>query len=73
MPTLDNETLMFMIVLNGDNYLQKTIALVLIFWRRSKRPRTMVREKKKQKQKKNDNKNRKTGSQAKDDDTWQGI
>ena len=37
---------MFMIVLNGGTYLRKTIALVLIFCRRSKSPCTIVREKK---------------------------
>ena len=49
---------MLIIVLNGGNYLLKTIALVLIFCRRSKSPCTIVREKKK------DNKTKQKNRQA---------
>ena len=60
---------MFMVALNDGNYLQQTITLVLIFYKTSNNPRTIVCERKRQ-----PNKTKKqTGSQAKEDDTWQGI
>ena len=58
-----------MVALNDGNYLQQTIALVLIICKTSKNLRTIVCEKKKRKQ----NKKKQTGSQAKEDDTRQGI
>ena len=60
---------MFMVVLNDGNYLQQTITFVLTFYKMSRNPRTIVCEKKTTKQKKK----KQTGSQAKEDDTWQGI
>ena len=61
---------MFMVALNDGNCLQQTITLVLIFCETSKNPRTIVCEKKKRKQNKT---KKQTGSQAKEDDIWQGI
>ena len=62
-----------MVVLNDGNYLQQAITIVLIFVRRPCTPVPSFVKKKKITTTKPNKKKKQTGSQAKGDDTWQGI